>query len=378
MSPRIQEKFNEEVKGELIRLQTEQELRSNPLYHDFFQQFNAASVESFIRSYARRKAFYLTRGREYLQEEEQQMFRYKMLAEECIWAIQQKKLFNMQCQWRAEQVRLKGVEHSSQFQFLGSNIQHCPYITPVSKVELDLFIRFLKSDRAVLNVNYDAWQDYEAIKAEYQSGVIPSIDDEYEQQIPSWYRFYDSYMGTSALLDLPDVRGEKEKRYRSIARQRQLEHIKSHGSVRELDDRPYLSVHDSVVFESFVRKFEDQLTFRYCKAVESFQRQLEEQIGLDEALEKLRSANVSISIKANSDWKSAIVDAAKQFEFAQIADLLPAILEEYHFRLENGINFPQSLMDKKRCEHAFQVCENAKRQILEGRKILGEPENMRF
>lgn len=378
MSPHIQEKFNEEVKSELIRLQTEQELRTNPVYHDFFQQFNAASVESFIRSYARRKAFYLTRGRAYLVQEDPHMFRYKSLAEECIWAIQQKKLFNMQCQWRAEQVRLKGVEHSSQFQFLGSNIQHCPYITPVSKVELDLFIRFLKSDRASLDVNYDDWQDYEAIKAEYQSGVIPTIDGEYEQQIPAWYRFYDSYMGTSALLDLPDVRGEKEKRYRSIARQRQLEQIKLHGCTRELDERPYLSVHDAAVFESFAMEFEDPHTLRYCKAVESFQRQLEEQLDLDQALEKLRSAHVTISIKANADWKSAIVEAARQFEFGQIASMLPAVLEEYHFRLENGINFPQSLMDKKRSEQAFIVCENAKRQILDGRKILGEPENMRF
>ena len=88
MPPHIQEKFEEEIRVELIRQQTEQDLKSNPAYQDFFAQFNPNSVDAFIKNYARRKAFYLTRGQEYINQEEQTAFRYKLIAEEALWAIQ--------------------------------------------------------------------------------------------------------------------------------------------------------------------------------------------------------------------------------------------------------------------------------------------------
>lgn len=376
--PHIQEKFEEEIRVELIRQQTEDELKSNPLYQEFFAQFNPASVETFIKNYARRKAYYLTRGQEYIKQEEQTGFRYKMIAEEALWAIQQKKLFNLQCQWRAEQIRLKGVEHSTQFLQLSANIQHCPYITPVSRAEMELYVKFLRSGQAGLILSYDNWQDYEAFKAEYQTGHIPSIDDDIDEHMPAWYRFYDEYMSTSSLLDLPDVRGDKEQRYRSIARQRQLENLKRNNPKKTVDSRPYLSIYDMEVVQSFVRRFEDKRTLKYCKAVEAFQQQMDDQLELDEALEILRSAGKSIRIQAAEDWKSAIIEAAHNYELEQVANILPAVHQEYAFRVENGINFPQSLIDKKREEYAFQLCENAKNQILEGRRILGEPENLRF
>ena len=258
MPPHVQEKFEEEIRVEIIRQQTEEDLRSNPVYQEFFARFNPGSVESFIRNYARRKAFYLTRGQEYITQEEQSSFRYKMIAEEALWAIQQKKLFNLQCQWRAEQVKLKGLEHSTQFLLLSSNIQHCPYVSPVSRAEMELYIKFLRSGQASMVISYDNWQDYEAFKAEYQAGIIPSIDEVEDEQMPAWYRFYDEYMATGPLLDLPDVRGEKENRYRSIARQRQLEEMKRNKEPKPVDSRPYLSIYDTDLVETFVRKYDLQ------------------------------------------------------------------------------------------------------------------------
>jgi hypothetical protein len=378
MPPHIQEKFEEEIRVEIIRQQTEEDLKSNPVYQEFFTQFNPSSVDSFIRHYARRKAYYLTRGKDYINQEEQESFRYKLFAQECLWAIQQKKLFNLQCQWRAEQVRLKGVDHTTQFLLLSSNIQHCPYISPVSRAEMEMYVKYLRSGNAQLIVSYDNWQDYEGFKAEYDSERIPSIDDERDDSVPAWYRFYDEYMATHLLMELPDVRGEKEQRYRSIARQRQLDQMKRSIQQKTMDDRPYLSVYDTEVVESFVRKFEDKSLLKFCRAVEAFQQQMDEQMELDEALETLRSADKKVSVKSNSDWKEAVINAAKQFELEQVAEILPTVHQEYVIRVENGINFPQSIIDKKREEYAFQLCETAKQQILEGRRFLGEPDNLNF
>jgi hypothetical protein len=374
----VQEKFEEEIRVEIIRQQTEEDLKSNPVYQEFFNQFNPHSVESFIKNYARRKALYITRGQEYLNLQEQSDLKYKMMAEEALWAIQQKKLFNLQCQWRADQIRLKGVEHSTQFLSLAANIQHCPYISPVSRAELDLYIQFLKSGNARQVFGFDNWQDYEAFKTEAESGYIPGIDSTNDEHMPAWYRFYDEHMGTAHLMDLQDYRGEKENRYRSIARQKQLDNIRRQESKKLNDSRPFISIFDVTLVESFVKKFEDKKTLKYCRAVESFQLQMDEQIELEDAIETLRSAGTKVSIKANADWKEAVIDAARQWELSQIAEALPAVHQEYAFRMENGINFPQSLVDKKREEYAFTLCEMAKQQILDGRKILGEPEDMKF
>jgi hypothetical protein len=374
----LQDKFEEELRVEIIRQQTEEELRSQTIYQEFFKQFNPHSVESFIKNYARRKALYLTRGQDYMNLQEQKDLKYKMLAEEALWAIQQKKLFNLQCQWRAEQVRLKGVEHSTQFLTLGTNIQHCPYISPVSKAELELYIKFLKSGQPNQVFGFDNWQDYDAFKAEADDCYFPGIDGPLESRIPSWYKFFDEHMGTGYLLGLPDTRGDKEQKYRTAARKQQLKEIKNTEAKKSTDNRPFLSIFDTTLVESFVKQFEDKRTLKYCKAVEEFQSQMDDNIELDDALETLRLAGNKVTIRANVDWKEAVIDAARQYELSQVADALPSVHQEYVFRLENGINFPQSVIDKKREEYTFTLSDIAKSQILLGRKILGEEDNMNF
>ena len=105
---------------------------------------------------------------------------------------------------------------------------------------------------------------------------------------------------------------------------------------------------------------------------------MDDNIELDDALETLRLASTKVNIRANVDWKEAIIDAARQYELSQVADALYAVHQEYNFRLENGINFSQSVMDKKREEYTYTLSDLAKNQILLGRKLLGEDENMNF
>jgi hypothetical protein len=376
----VQEKFEEEIRAEIIRQQTEEELKNNTLYQSFFNQFNPTSVESFIRNYARRKAIYMTRGHEYMNSNEQSELKYKLLAEESLWAIQQKKLFNLQCDWRAEKIKLKGLEHSTQFTLFSANIQLCPFISPISRAEVELYISYLKSGYAKPLFGFDNWQDYEAFKAEAESGSIPGIDSELGEHMPRWFQYFDEHMGTSHLLMQDDVRGRKENKYRSIARQKQLEDIRSKSKTEKqsTESRPYLSIFDLEQVENFVRKFEDRKVLDLYRAVEHFQQMLDDHMEVDEALETLKSAKTKVATKSNQDWKASIIEAAMNYEMSQIASCLPAVFQEYQFRAENGINFPQRMIDKKKEEYAFQMCEIAKQQILEGRSMYGEDESLNF
>ncbi len=376
----VQEKFDEEIKAELIRQQTEEELKSNPAIQHYFSSFNEQSVEGFIRNYARKKALYIMQGPNIINNKENEDLKFKVLAEDALWTIQQKKLFNLQCQWRAEQIKLKGIEHTNQFLLLSANIQHCPYITPISRAEMDLYIKYLQSAFVGDLFWLNSWQDYDAFKADHLHDQQASEEERnmMATRIPSWYSFYDYHMGTDVLMSLPDYRGEKEQQYRSIARKRQAEEIKQQNLSRKLDDRPFINAFDSITLEEFIKEFENKSLLKYCKAVEGFNNRLDANIDVEDAINTLRNACEEISLAASEDWREAIIESARNYELKQISNMLPVVFQEYHFRRENSINFSQSELDKKRAESAFQICEVARKQILKGRLISGEAEDFNF
>ena len=376
----VQEKFDEEIKAELIRQQTEDELKNNPAIQEYFSEYNKFSVDGFIRNYAIKKSIYITQGPVILNNRENEELKFKVLAEEALWSIQQKKLFNLQCEWRAEQVKLKGIEHCSQFLLLSANIQHCPYITPISRAELELYIKYLKSGHVGNLYWIDTWQDYEAYKNDHLHHTQSREEEKnmMATRIPSWYSFYDYHMGTDVLMNLQDQRGEKEKKYKSLARKQTAEEIKKQNLHRQLDDRPFINPFDAAMIEKFIKEFEDKKLMKYYRAVEGFNNSLDANLDVEEAISTLKHACDAISLDSSDDWREAIIEAARNYELKQIANTLPIVFQEYHFRHENSINYTLSEIDKKRAEGAFQLCEKARKQILIGRLIAGENEDFNF
>jgi len=375
----VQQQFDEEIKMEILRQQTEHQLRINPAYQLFFMNYNEKSVDAFIRNYARKKATYITKGPSYIKVQEQEELKYKVIAEEALWAIQQKKLFNLQCQWRAEQVRLKGIDHCTQFQLLSANIQHCPYITPLSRSEVNLYIEYLKSGHVGDLFWIENWQDYDTFKADYLSHQHEQEDEPLAERIPTWYSFYDLHMGTDVLMGLPDTRGDKEYRYRAAFRKKRKEAASVTNRPHNPDDyRPFLNSYDTDIIEHFIKEYEDSKMLKYFRAVESVAEKFEQTTKVDDAIDIFRSAEEPIAIDGSDDWKESLILAARKYELQQVAKFLPAVFQEYQFRIENSINYNQSDTCKRKAEHAFEMCEIAKTQIIEGRQILDKKRDMNF
>ncbi|HEX2983457.1 MAG TPA: hypothetical protein VHO28_07930, partial [Ignavibacteriales bacterium] len=99
------------------------DLKTNSIYKDFFGKYNKTSVESFINNYAFQKANLLKYGESYLLNEEKLFLTQKNKAELRLWEIQQKKLFNLQCQWRAGMISLPEIETSYDFKYWEKNIE---------------------------------------------------------------------------------------------------------------------------------------------------------------------------------------------------------------------------------------------------------------
>jgi hypothetical protein len=93
--------------------EVEQTLRTEPRFVNFFQGYNATSVENFIRSYKWLKAFILQHGNRWLEKEEQESLKWINAAQKHLGYIQQKKLFDAQCLWRAEQLTIPEIEYNN-------------------------------------------------------------------------------------------------------------------------------------------------------------------------------------------------------------------------------------------------------------------------
>lgn len=363
-----------EEKIERIKQETEQDLRTNPKYKAFFSKYRKDSVESFISSYALEKAHALTHGEFYVKKEEDIALKYKNLASECLWEIQYKKLFDLQCRWRAEQEEIKEVESTLDFDYWFAAIKKCPFLPPITEDEVDLYISYLISDDVYDHWLYQNWNNYDEIRESYNNYDPDNCDP-----IPPWYEFYDTRMGTGAMLILPDTRGEKEQFYEDIWREKVFEKKLEETAAKQAqqDNRPYLSRWGEDQ-ETFIRKFEDPYVYRCCLALQQQLEKNDNKLQVDVALITLDEADEIVPIEGDPDWREAIIRAAKKYNCRQIVNALPAAYTEYNMRLSAGIAFEESEKELEEQKEALSWVNDFKSQILTGRKLNGEPEDFNF
>lgn len=258
------ESIEQDKKRARIIKDTKKDLETNPGYKEFFSRYREDSVKSFIKYYASDKANYLIEGEYFLNEKDNIDSDIKKQASNCLWEIQQKKLFNLQCQWRAEQLKIKEIESVQDFMYLHRAIKKCTFVSPVTEEEVQLYIKYLSTDTDdhYDHWNYHGWNDYTDYKR-----YIERNDPDRINPLSQWYKFYDAHKGTDTLLDLPDVRDEKEEFYSKIWFEK--EHKKKMAALKakqsEEDKRPYLSSRGEDL-ENFIRRFEEKAVIKYHEA----------------------------------------------------------------------------------------------------------------
>ena len=183
------------------------DLNENPRYDEFFSQFNPIAVKIFKENYAWKKTSAAIWGPQSIDRYEGYLQRYTELAWEKLWEIQQRKLFDLQCRWRAEQLKIPEIVISFDFHYWSERIEKCPFLTPISEIELERYIQYLeRNSYDNIFVFDDDWQDYNDFKARHLN-----IDDDIASDPPPWYDYYEAVTGLSSLYLLYDYRGKKKK-----------------------------------------------------------------------------------------------------------------------------------------------------------------------
>lgn len=356
---------SEKFKSEII-----QQLKTDERYKEFFDLYQPTSVESFINTFAREKTMWYQYGDMYMAGNRDEQTRWIDQAHSHLKTILQKKLFDAQCLWRAEQIHFKEIVHSYDFNLWINNILNCPFIEPINEEDIQLYIDYLqqKTDFEDLRWEHD-WQSFNEIREAY-------LDPNSSGEVPEWYEYHMSHTGTGVYCNLPDIREEKESRYMtawrdSIKAERDIQ-MQQYEATR--DKRPFLNPYDHETCKEFIQKYDSKETLEYYKAYKHWNRHREANESLDEILSMMMSESGRIPIEAHNDWREAVRLAYGKYKAERIIEYLPMAWEEYMMNKSLGIAFPLEAQREFEVEFRNGLID----KIIKGRVYLGEEPNMDF
>ena len=343
------------------------EIDANESIQKYFSQFSSASVENFIDHLLRNKNMWMQYGHTYTDRMETDGVQWVYSAFSHLQTIQQKKLFDVQCLWRAEKLAIKEIELCCDFKVWEQDILNCPFIDPVSQEDIELYIAYLQQENKDEPGWLESWQDYFEIKEAYNTGNESG-------DFPDWYDFYNGRKGTGVLMTLPDTRGDKEEFYKDILRQFDNEKnaAKNEEWERTHDKRPYLQSYDKKQMDWFVHTFENKEAQQLYKSFEWGHRNREKEEIMEQDLELLFSATEDVPIAAHHNWMEAVQLAAEKYRVKKITEAIPEAWEQYMINIQTGIAFQPN-------GSSYQWLKDLEsKNILEGRALNGEPADLNF
>lgn len=349
-------------------------LRTEERFQNYFEGFYPSTRDSFINTYATYKSMWWQYGPMYIEQNEREEMRWINAAAEHLEYIQHKKLFDAQCLWRAEKVSYPGVEICYDFELWSMNVMACPFIEPVTRDDVELYIQYLGQNNVELDPDWqgDNWHDYKEIKEAFAT-------DNENQNFPEWYDFHNGRTGAGVYLSLPDIRGEKESFYEDLVRAERSEENKAQHEEweRTRDKRPFLMFYDENQLEFFIKTFEDSQTLEYYRAYKQRFRNQDEEEDLRATISLLLNAGEPVPIESHYDFREALERAAEKFRAKKIAEFLPFAFEEYSLNRSMGLS-----TGKDEHERRFKSYQELRQmwydRIIKGRIINGEPGDMNF
>ena len=141
-----------------------EDLLNNPAYKEYFKKYFPFEVKKFAYEYVKHKESLLNLARwvmdpnESGKEKELHYFTDKIFK-----LILQKKLWNMQLQWRAEDIEIPGVDIAYDFEVWSYKVMQCPFIE-VTPGDIEVMKEFLMDDYFYDDIQWlVGWQQYEKL-----------------------------------------------------------------------------------------------------------------------------------------------------------------------------------------------------------------------
>lgn len=390
----------------------EHEMRTDPRYQAHLAAYEPASAERFIAHYAAHKIHCLREGPGMVKFRLHQAIEYQEDAYERLFDIQQKKMFDLQVRWRAGEITLPGVFIHEQFMRWKRYPHACPWLPPITTAEYEMYLDYLASPACQdvghhpSHQRFSDWQDYDRMRDDWRRTQPNRPADESLDctPYPDWYAYYDARTGAPAgypFAICSDHKGERQEYYADLAWDEERT-LAGPTAPYVPDPRPFWSGnHHERSFDDPPGLYIDQYTERFAPFARAFEPDPEPLIayfraylrlqntGFSHIMERTESSRELLwdakgpwPVAAHPDWRVGIVEAAQELHRALLLAALPAVFEDYQFRLATGLT--PAAPDQYRAYHDTDkpdddpaeecaVPEAWAKLILRGRELAGEP-----
>ena len=375
------EYLKKEIYFEELRNQFYEEIKQRKDHEEYLSRFDPKNIDSFLLSYANEKAVIIKSYEFYLDESKYTPdLQYREDAESIFRIIQQKKLFNLQLEWRAEKIIINEIKISEHFHFWEKHIEQCPFLPPVTSMEVEIMKNYLRSPDSNTEFRwmFVGWQDYDELMSKNE-------EDDYEL-MHDWYEYYDTYMGTGILLLLPDIRGQKEGFYRRKGYKHfwdKVEKERKSNPVKPKPNSSFLNSDAKAMYEYAVKFEKDPYIIELFRLYEQIFKKSDLETGfrsmmIDEALGILYEAKTPVYIEGYNEWDDAILECARRYKNDVIANELDAVFEEYQMCNNLRIKKYGSVKNLEEEYLKDRCVKIVSDYILDGRECHGEPRDYNF
>ena len=355
-----------------IAEETEARLQADPAAQAWLKQF-AYDGEPFLEGYLEQKIQYLEFGAKYAAHYEAMALKPQERAYRRLWEIQQKKLFNLQCEWRAGRLEIEGIATAADFTRWGQYIHECPLIEPVAEDEVDLYLAYIASDDCVdiTDRNWERTMDWQCFLDFRRYQAAEDLADEggpderhrLHNRYPDWYDYCDRHRGTSYLMRLPIVNAENGYWAEPsgppafvkpapvaapvAAPAPALPPVAAASPVAAEAEAaapaprlPHLGIRDKAMTERLLRLVEPPEVLRYWQALENQPPNAPATAHAHEVIQQLGSVPYPVPIAPAATWQEAVYAAWVQQQKHELLGVMPAVYAEYCLREELGIAHP--------------------------------------
>ena len=369
--------FFEELKNKFL-----EEAKQSPKLKQYYSNYKKNSVSAFLLQYAERKAYLIENYEIFVNHFDKiKEITFREKSEEMFDLIRQKKLFNLQLEWRAEKVKIPEIKASCDFDFWQDHIKSCHFVPLITLDDVEAMKQFLNDENYCMQSDpeYYPWQSTDELLEKNENGEF--------EYYPDWYQFYDERMGTTSLLLLPDIRGEKEEHYIDISRQfrnkKREEENKINPPVPYIPPPPSLMAGSEELLE-FAEQFEKDEHF--IELFRIWDGQIQEIKKVDDRIEerqrlildRLMISKHPVYMPSGYRWDEAIEQCHQQYFNQAICDDLDILFEEYVMQVGNG-TLPQedseTLIQLYNEHYGISLWHP---MILQGRELSDEPQDFNF
>jgi hypothetical protein len=322
-------------KVEQKRTEYREELLKNDALWKHYDEYRKDDVERLIDSYALNKARLKVQGN-YTQTHHQRLI--EEWTDRCWFAlceIQSKKLFDLQCLWRAGTIqKLPGIKWSYDFDELAVPLLDYKGVPDITPDEIETYIQYLRSPQGEVDIHYGLF-DYQ--NHDYIKKAHFSKDDGF---MPDYYEYHYTVKGNTGLLSLPDLHADEEGRLIDLAMEFNQAKRKSAELVTPQPSAPQskksLGYHVSETQLELAAFLGEKDVAGFIKDLNKWVKEKPE-FETDWAMDYLsRCYPENVSMPAAHRWQEAIQNAALQHINLKMQEMLPVIYDEYLMKKQLG------------------------------------------